>query len=389
MMHHSHRPRPPRPRANAQVLIFAYDRADACLRVLLQRRSPQMLAMPNHLAAVGGMFDEAVDRSSRDTAIREVLEETGINLEDTSNPQSCPAKDQQADDVFPGHHSATDESKTQKMVKFAQGKHVDWNAVFLRDMNVVERDPKLASQCQQLTAWEVASVSDWLERPGALPDDTKPSVVHGHAWVNTNASSLSALAQSSLRLMGGLLRRIREASPFMDCFLGTTKAGERQLGGSPAPVPSSVRADASPAASRPEHKAARHVSPGGAAVEQAWLAGGSPVRSSPTTDDEFRSLPAAHVTFNLCPEVRVFDVEDNEGLLPVGVHEETERIAAPLGYDGSLPFAMKHMSGVERCMYSRLMAQRGVGTFMELQKKLDAIHLEPPPVAQATAMSPS
>lgn len=155
------------------------------LYALLQLRSYDMPVMPGHLAAVGGIRDRG-DRDSEVTAVREVFEEAG--LLDLGHLPSAPQR-------LRDHAAAAGVPPPRAFVKFAEGANVDWWALLLDGPGGFDaaRD-----------AFECADIAPLLPRlPGA---ELAPSF--GHAWVPT--SRLHEI-DSSIPLMGGLVRRVGEA----------------------------------------------------------------------------------------------------------------------------------------------------------------------------------
>jgi len=155
---------PPR-QANAQVVMLELSDEEG-LRVLVQLRSMRMPCMPGHLGAIGGCRDRT-DPDSRYTAVREVVEETGLS----------------AGIMYPP-------------VKFAEGAKADWFAMQLQS-------PKFKGK-QDL--YEVDDIHKVLPK---LPPSTRPvAECFGHAWVRT--CELDSI-DPAMPLMGGMLWRIQQA----------------------------------------------------------------------------------------------------------------------------------------------------------------------------------
>lgn len=175
---------PPRQK-NAQVIVMRKGDQGG-IEVLLQLRSYSMPVMPGYLAAIGGMRDRT-DVHSGQTAIREVAEEAG--LLDVGHLDCAPrALNERA--------IASGASCPRAFFKFAEGAQVDWWALLLDGSGTFEsaRDK-----------WECADIRPLLPK---LPGATS-APCFGHAWM------LAADAQcidSSVPLMGGLVRRITDAA---------------------------------------------------------------------------------------------------------------------------------------------------------------------------------
>lgn len=133
------------------------------LRVLLQLRSPAMAVMPGHIAAIGGTRSKQ-DPDSRTTALREVIEETGL-VSGVEMPPSL----------------------------FAQGERCDWYVMKLRRPAFRPAQHK----------WECGDMQAVLSH---MPVSTVLAECFGHAWVDVDE-----VDRILLPLMGGLLGRIRSA----------------------------------------------------------------------------------------------------------------------------------------------------------------------------------
>lgn len=70
---------PPRRNTNGFVVVFRQQQKNDDVHVLIQLRSESMPVMPGHFGVPGGMHD-ASDRDSLDAAVRETLEEAGLDL---------------------------------------------------------------------------------------------------------------------------------------------------------------------------------------------------------------------------------------------------------------------------------------------------------------------
>merc|ERR1719464_2140833 len=97
--------------------------------MLLQLRSYNMPVMPGHLATVGGMRDHG-DADSRVTAMREVVEETG--LLDLGLLEGAPA-------ALRRQAVARDSTAPSALLKFAEGANVDWWVLLLSGPGVFDR----------------------------------------------------------------------------------------------------------------------------------------------------------------------------------------------------------------------------------------------------------
>merc|ERR1711974_69427 len=118
------------------------------------------------MGAVGGMRDRS-DADSRETACREVAEETGLTTGIALQPS-----------------------------KFGEGANVDWYVMRLE--NPVFAD-KAADE------WECGDIDDAMP---FLPPTSVHAACYGHAWVPV--ADLHMIHKSQ-KLMGGLIQRIREA----------------------------------------------------------------------------------------------------------------------------------------------------------------------------------
>mmetsp|Transcript_1866 Transcript_1866/g.2508 ORF Transcript_1866/g.2508 Transcript_1866/m.2508 type:complete len:207 (+) Transcript_1866:63-683(+) len=155
----------PRP-LNGQVVLLRPARGG--FDVLLQRRSMKMPVMPGHLASIGGMRDRS-DTDSRFTAVRELVEETGLDLR-----------------------------RSQLLLgptKFDEGAKVDWYVMVVADAYFADKAESL---------WEVADIRPILR---GLPHAT-PAYCFGHAWMPT--ASIDYI-DPKIPLMGGLTRKIHSA----------------------------------------------------------------------------------------------------------------------------------------------------------------------------------
>jgi len=154
---------PPR-QVNAQAVLLVLGK-DTGLRVLVQLRSKHMPVMPGYLGTIGGCRGRT-DLDSRQTALREVTEETGLS----------------AGLMFPP-------------VKFAEGAKVDW---FAMQLGHPEFRGKQDSH-------EVDDIQLVL---GRLPASATKAECFGHAWVPV--CDLDQI-DPTMPLMGGMLRKINHA----------------------------------------------------------------------------------------------------------------------------------------------------------------------------------
>jgi len=174
------------------VIILREDSEQLC--VLLQLRSYDMPVMPGHLAAVGGMRDPE-DPDSSVTALREVYEESGLldigHLKGASKLL---------------HDSAVSSSARapRAFLKFGEGANVDWWVLLLNGPGTFDR---------ARDACECADIAPLLSKlPGA-----ELAPCFGHAWVPMFRIQHM---DTSIPLMGGLLRRVSEAVAALEQQLG-------------------------------------------------------------------------------------------------------------------------------------------------------------------------
>lgn len=129
--------------------------------VLLQLRSMSMKVMPGHLAALGGCRDRT-DEDSRETTLREVVEECGLL-------PKC---------LWRGP------------AKFAEGAKCDWYVMVLREP-LFEKKAK--------SRWECGDIKTVA---GLLPSSMDVADCYGHAWLPT--SDLGQI-DGKMPLMGGVM----------------------------------------------------------------------------------------------------------------------------------------------------------------------------------------
>ncbi|CAK0851339.1 unnamed protein product [Prorocentrum cordatum] len=152
---------------NAQVVILTRveeGRPGGGPRVLLQLRSREMPVMPGHLATVGGMRDRS-DRDSRDTALREVWEETGLVDPGRLAGAAGPARRRALELGAP---------PPLELRKFGEGAHVDWWVLLLEGAGTFEPRARDAHECQ-----DAAPVLP------LLPEGSSLAPCFGHAWVRS------------------------------------------------------------------------------------------------------------------------------------------------------------------------------------------------------------
>ncbi|CAJ1354907.1 unnamed protein product [Effrenium voratum] len=148
-------------------------------------RQKNAQVMPGHLATVGGMRDRT-DPDSSVTAIREVFEETG--LLDVGHLQG-------AESALQKRAEESGAPAPQRFFKFAEGANVDWWVLLLTGPGLFGEGVDSTTECADIS-W----LLPWL--PSAEP------ACFGHAWLCTDKVNE---IPSSVQLMGGLHRRIREA----------------------------------------------------------------------------------------------------------------------------------------------------------------------------------
>lgn len=172
---------PPR-KVNGQAVIFSAEQGQ--LEVLLQLRSESMAVMPGFLGSIGGCRSGR-DADSRATALREVIEETGL----------------QGGILF-------------APVKFAQGEKCDWFVMKLeRPMFAPAKD-----------SHECGDIRKQLHR---LPPSAHVADCYGHAWV---AVEEVPRITESLPLMGGLVGRIRAAQQYLAWLEARAESMEPSVG---------------------------------------------------------------------------------------------------------------------------------------------------------------
>ena len=145
-------------KVNGQAIVLR--ESSSGYDVLLQLRSMSMKVMPGHLAALGGCRDRT-DSDSRETALREVVEECGLVAKCVS--------------VGP--------------LKFAEGAKCDWYVMVLREPSFEKAKSR----------WECGDIKSVKE---LLPKSFQVADCYGHAWIPT--SDMGQI-DGKMALMGGAM----------------------------------------------------------------------------------------------------------------------------------------------------------------------------------------
>jgi len=186
-----HHPRPvaltPR-KVHAQVVVIRRDAAGK-FWVLLQRRGLHKKMAGGRLSSVGGRC-EAWEDNSRQTAIREVYEETG--LQDVGFLEGAPETARKA--------AATSTAQPPLSFQlFAKGKNVDWWVLLIDGEGAFGASPSSSHQSE-----EISPVLDALQVGVLAP-------AFGHAWF----PAMDAAKLPRQIVMTGLCFRIRQALFFV------------------------------------------------------------------------------------------------------------------------------------------------------------------------------